>query len=56
MRDINGWVDKFTADQYAGYKWLGWMYCPSSYGEGLFLLFRELQMKKSGFYIIKDKL
>jgi len=23
MRDINGWVDKFAADQYAGYKWLG---------------------------------
>ena len=53
MRDISGWVVKFAADQYAGYKWLGRMCCPSSFDGGLFLW--ELLMRKSGFYVIKDK-
>lgn len=30
------------------------MYCPSSLDEGLFVI-GDLQMKKSGFYVIKDK-
>ena len=44
---------KFAADQYAGYKWLGWMYCPSSFDGGLFC-YEGLQMTKSGFYVIKE--
>ena len=46
---------KFTADRYAVYKWLGRKYSPSPQGEGLFRN-GDRQMKKTGFYIIKDKL
>ena len=45
---------KFTADQYAVYKWLGRKYSPSPQGGGLFCS-EDRQMKKTGFYIIKDK-
>lgn len=45
---------KFTADRYAVYKWLGRKYSPSPQGEGLFRN-EDRQMKKTGFYIIKDK-
>lgn len=48
----SGW--KFTADRYAVYKWLGRKYSPSPQGEGLFRN-EDRQMKKTGFYIIKDK-
>ena len=45
---------KFTADRYAVYKWLGRKYSPSPQGEELFRN-EDRQMKKTGFYIIKDK-
>lgn len=48
---------KFTADRYAVYKWLGCKFSPSPKGEGLFPYFyrKDGKMKKTGFYIIKDK-
>ncbi len=45
---------KFTADRYAVYKWLDRKCSPSPQGGGL-LRNEGRQMKKTGFYIIKDK-
>lgn len=48
---------KFTADRYAVYKWLVCKFSPSSNDEGLFPYLSERleRMKKTGFYIIKDR-
>ena len=48
---------KFTAERYAVYKWLVCKFSPSSNDEGLFPYLPERleRMKKTGFYIIKDR-
>ena len=45
---------KFTTDRYVVYKWSGRKCSPSPQGGGL-LRNEDMQMKKTGFYIIKDK-
>ena len=46
---------KFAADQYAGYKWLGRKFSPLSIWQRTFFVFRSVEMKRAGFYLIKDE-
>ena len=54
MRYINGWVVSFTADRYAVYKWSGRKFDTPASSAGVFL-YQGNQMKKTGFYIIKNE-
>ena len=43
-------VIKYVADQYAGYKWLGWKFYPLPFGEGYFCI-KENKWKERDFIL-----